>query len=93
MSDPFQSFLTDSPLAGNIKLPTRIVLDRLKLSLDDLEKIKNEGKLSAEGVDLKNCSLEIGGAVIALGEIVETEGKAYFKITKTSEDFHENSEN
>ena len=75
-----KAFLSDSPLAGRIALPTRIVVRRVELGTDALAEIMQKGEFAPAGGD--TCELEAGGQVLARGKIVKRRGEIFFKVVE-----------
>jgi hypothetical protein len=80
MAVSLQSFFESSPLAGRIKLPTRIVIQRTKLSPGELMQIRESGRYGPIPQKQEICELEAGGRVLARGKIVRRRGEYYFKV-------------
>ena len=80
MTDRTQAFLESSPLARKIKLPTRIVVQRTRLSPGELLDIRERGEYGPVPRDGRICELETGGEVIASGKIVRRRGRYWFKV-------------
>ncbi len=67
-----------------ITLPTRIIVQRVDLSMVMLAEIAQKGELGPAGGE--TCELEAGGQVIARGKIVRRRGGYYFKVLETGEE-------
>jgi hypothetical protein len=68
----------------HIALPTRIIVQRIDLSVTTLAEIVQRGELALEGGE--TCELEAGGQVLARGKIVRRRGEHYFKVLETGEE-------
>ena len=84
MAASLQSFFESSPLAGKIKLPTRIVIQRTQLTPGELMQIKESGRYGPIPKREEICELEAGGSVLARGKIVRRRGETYFKVLDSS---------
>jgi hypothetical protein len=78
--DKVKQFLAESPIASKVKLTTKIVIHRLKLTPDAAGKIMESGAFSPPGGGV--CELEVGGQCIARGRIVRKRGGYFFKVTE-----------
>jgi hypothetical protein len=76
-----ERFLAESPVAEGVTLPTRLVLERRRLSGVDIDEIRAAGTFEASPGAL--CELEAGGQVIAVGKIVKRRGKFFLKVLET----------
>lgn len=78
MEKDFDAFLEKSAIAKNVRLAGRVVLNRDALCVREIAEIEQAGKyrLSAEPI----CELEVGGQVLAHGEIVDHEGGQAFCV-------------
>lgn len=85
MSNTIQEFLKSSPISRKVGLQTRVILHRTRLNLQDISAIKQKGSWSPNRFSVNECDLEVGGVIIAQGEIVESEGESFFKVTQLSE--------
>ncbi len=86
MSDSVRDFLSKSPLANRIKLPTRIVVQRTQVSSGRLVQIKKDGSYGPVPKEEEVCELEVGGQVIARGKIVRRRGEFFFKVRERLEE-------
>ena len=78
-----EGFLAESPLAGRVALPTRIVIHRRRLTAAAVEEIRRRGRLDPIPEEERVCELEAGGMVVARGRLVRRRGDWYFKVTET----------
>ena len=76
-----KEYLDTSPSAKKVKLAGRVVLQRTLLSPLELREVRAR---NAHAIPRKEalCELEVGGRVIARGELVEKGGENYFKLTE-----------
>jgi hypothetical protein len=86
MSDSVRDFLSKSPLAHRIKLPTRIMVQRTQVSSGRLVQIKKDGSYGPVPKEEEICELEVGGQVIARGKIVRRKGEFFFKVRERLEE-------
>lgn len=72
-----KDFFKHSPLAGKIKIPLRIVLDKREMTARQLASLKSEGK-----IQLKEplCQLLAGETILGTGRLIEKEGELQFQI-------------
>ena len=63
-----------------IPLPTRIVVNRMNLTAEDLARLLRAGELTADGDP--GCELEVGGQIVARGRMVRRRGGWYFKVLR-----------
>ncbi|MBA7682456.1 hypothetical protein ES703_90806 [subsurface metagenome] len=80
----FESF-SNSPVAEKVKLDTRIVLHRTRLSPEDMAVIRQSKEYGPIPREQEVCELEVGGQVIARGRIIRKKGAWYFKVRETAE--------
>lgn len=73
-------FLKNSPVAEDVKLSSRIVLHRMKLSTEDLLDMEAKGSFSIQEDKVVDYELEVNGLSIARGSIVRKKGEYYFKV-------------
>ena len=71
-------------ILGRITLPTRIIVQRMRLSAEDLAGSAREDALRPAGAE--TCELEAGGQVIAQGKIVRKRGEFFFKVLRTAKE-------
>jgi hypothetical protein len=83
MAVSLQSFFESSPLAGRIKLPTRVVVQRTQLSPGELMQIRESGRYGPIPKKQEICELEAGGRVLARGKIVRRRSEYYFKVLES----------
>lgn len=69
----------------DIKVQASVILDRLKLSIDDISKVTKGSTFVLNNDILSNLSLEIYGQSIAKGRIVEIDDNLAFVVTKVKE--------
>ncbi len=81
--DDFRRFLEESPIASEVRLPTRVILRRLRLSPGAIPDMAEGGSFVPEGGEC--CELEAGGRVIARGRLLRRRGESYFKVTEVGE--------
>jgi len=89
MNKSLDRFFSESAIAEKIRLESRIVLQRTKLSPGDLVEISKKKEYGPVPQDERLCELEVGGLVLAKGRIVKKRGEYYFKVTEMPEDRHE----
>ncbi|MBN1411126.1 MAG: hypothetical protein JW969_09790 [Spirochaetales bacterium] len=75
-------FLEDSPLSDRIKLDSRVVIHRTRMSHEELLAIKREGGFGPVKRKDTTCELVISGQILARGKIVKRGSGYYFKITE-----------
>ena len=75
-----RTFLAESPIAKQTRLPATVILNREQTSSAALFAAKERGVFGPLEIDIKECALEIGGEVIAKGKIVRRRGKTYLKL-------------
>ena len=78
MQGDFDAFSRESPTAKRVELAGRIVLHRDHLSVRDAAEIWEAGRYCPASSPV--CELEVGGQVLARGEIVEEEGCTMFRV-------------
>ena len=84
MKENLKSFLENSPISENIKLDSRIIINRTNLTPLDIFNIKQEKEFLTIRKDSEICELEVGGQVLATGKIISKKGKYFFKVKKVS---------
>jgi hypothetical protein len=67
----------DGPVAGQIAFPGRVVIRRGVMTLADYGSMAAEGFITVLAKPV--CELELGGEVIARGEIEERDGEYFFR--------------
>lgn len=77
--DRIDAFLERSSVARRTRLPARLVLRREHLTPRQVLALQERGEYRMDG-PVAWAELEVGGQVLADGEIVEREGKHYFRI-------------
>lgn len=82
--EDWKRFAEESPLAGRIKIPTRIVVQRFDASPAALTAILASRTLEPEGGEV--CELEAGGRTVGRGRIVKRGGGWFLKIAETAEE-------
>ncbi|MBT3272695.1 MAG: hypothetical protein HN368_06050 [Spirochaetales bacterium] len=86
MMNSKDEFFQESPLAGRVKLGTRLIIHERFCSNRELAEITEAGKygpLADAGI---GCKLECGGQIIAEGKLVKKSGKVFFKILQTEKE-------
>ena len=78
MQENVDAFSRESPIAKRVRLAARVVIYRDRLSVRDVVGIRESGKYCPEAEAV--CELEVGGQVLARGEIVEHEGHPTFRV-------------
>lgn len=73
-------FLRTSPVAEEVKLDSKVVLHRRKISTDELLTIEAEGRFIANDNRVEEYELEVNGLSIATGSIIRKKGEYYFKV-------------
>lgn len=73
-----EEFLSASPIARKAHLSSQIVFRRTSLSLVDVARGREAGEIRIKSEPL--CELEIGGVIVALGELVVQEGRRMFQV-------------
>lgn len=76
--DTVERFLA-GPVAGQIRLPGRVVVRRTKLSLEEFESA-DRGTVEFDAPPV--CELEVGGVVVATGTIRDEGGERWFVATE-----------
>lgn len=79
-------FLTNSPIAKMVKLPTTIVVHRTAYSPAEIAGMKSTGSYGPIPREEEICELEVNTEVIARGRIVKKKGEYFFKITEVSKE-------
>lgn len=82
MNDKIDSFLKTSYIAEKTKLDTNIIIQKTKLSAEELADLSNSQYHGPIPKKEQICELEIGGQNIAEGKIIKKNGEYYFKIIK-----------
>ena len=85
MDQTIQNFLEDSSVAKKVKVKGKIILQRMKLTANDIIKMKQNKSYGAIPKKEQICELEIGNQVLAKGKIVRKKGEYYFKVTHINE--------
>ncbi|MBN2659317.1 MAG: FliM/FliN family flagellar motor switch protein [Spirochaetales bacterium] len=75
-----KDFLSTSPIADEVRLPAKVVLERKKLSVEELLSLESKGVFDVPGDRDNDYELEINGCSIARGRIVRKQGEYYFRI-------------
>ncbi len=70
-------------ILDRVTLPTRVIVNRSRLSPTELAAIVRKGELSPAGEEA--CELEAGGQVLARGKIVRRQRRYFFKVLATAE--------
>jgi hypothetical protein len=70
----------DEGIAKRVKLASRIVIQRTRLSPRDLVNLKNHKSYGPIPSREEICELEIGDQLIAQGSIVKKRGEYYFRV-------------
>jgi hypothetical protein len=81
--DDFKRFLEESPIAAELRLPTRLILHRASMGPGAIGDMAESGTYVPLGGEI--CELEVGEQCIARGRIVKRMGKSYFKIVEMGE--------
>jgi hypothetical protein len=89
--DQFDAFLQDSPLARRTTLSARLVLRRGHLTPRQLLALRERGEYRLDR-PVAWAELEVGGQVLAEGEIIEREGKRYFRAIERNGSMPEESD-
>jgi hypothetical protein len=76
-----ERFLSESPIAEGVELPSALILGKERLSPAEAESIEGSGTYSAPAS--REVELEAGGRIIAAGKVVKRRGAYYLKVTKT----------
>ena len=82
MDDKLVRFLTESPLAKKIRLPSAVVVARTEMSPQDVARITRAGAYGPIPRNEEICELVVGGQRIARGKIVRRKGEYYFKVRR-----------
>ncbi len=85
MDEKTRAFLAGSPLARSLRLPARIVLQRTKLTAQELAAIPRAESYGPVPEAERACELEVGGQVLARGRIVKRRGAYWFRVRETKE--------
>ena len=78
----FESF-SNSPVAEKVKLDTRVVLHRTRLSPEDVAVIRQSKEYGPIPRREQICELEAGGRALARGKIVRRGGEYFFKVSES----------
>jgi len=76
-------FLEGSSVASRAKVPARVIFRSMTCSTADLSRALRNGEVVFDGPHC--CVLEVGGAKLASGEIVERDGSYCFVTTEVYE--------
>ena len=82
MNQDLDRFLETSPIAANVDLPAKIVIQRTTLSFKELAAIMRSGKYPSTGRQQRVCELEVEGKVLARGRILRRRGSYFFEVTQ-----------
>ena len=85
MGDDLMTILAGSAAAKKIVLGSRIVVQRTRLSPNDLVAVQREGSYGPVPREEEVCELMAGGRTLARGRIVRKRGKYYFRIREILE--------
>jgi hypothetical protein len=77
--DRFDAFLENSLVARRTTLPARLVLRREHVTPRQVLALRERGEYRLDR-PVVSAELEVGGQVLAEGEIIEREGRRYFRI-------------
>jgi flagellar motor switch/type III secretory pathway protein FliN len=83
--DPFDRFLDSSPIAGTVRLTPRIVVERSKMSLKEIDECAEHGTKPVPRITGRELDLEVGGQLFGRGKIVTEEGKLFFELSEIIE--------
>ncbi|MBI9098713.1 MAG: hypothetical protein JEY91_09555 [Spirochaetaceae bacterium] len=75
-----RDFLNSAPIAETVHVEGNVILQRMKLSTDDLLNIRERGELVTEQNKNKLYELEVNGLTIATGRVIKKRGEFYFKV-------------
>ena len=75
-----QQFLEQSPLAKKVKLESRVVIYRTRLSHNQICDIHRRGDMGLINSREMVCELVIAGKVLARGKVIKWGGDYFFKI-------------
>lgn len=81
-----EQFLENSALARKIRLDSRVVIHRCRLSHENLTSLTQQGHFTPAAGSKNICELEVAGKVLAYGKIVKRDGEYYFKVTGLAAD-------
>ena len=70
-------------ITGAVKMPTRVVIHRGRLTPAEVAAVGSEGVYGPLPEEERICQLEVGGEVLARGRIVRRRGRCYFKVLET----------
>ena len=80
-----KTFLETTSTARKVRLGTRVVLARTRLSPSDLLDIQENGTYGPVPAAERTCELEAGGQIVARGRIVRKGGELHFKVDETAD--------
>lgn len=83
--DPFDRFIDSSPIAQTVRLTPRIVVERSKMTLKEIDECAEKGKMLVPGITGRELDLEVGGQLIGRGKIITEKGKLFFELSKIIE--------
>ena len=82
-NDQIREFLANSPVAARATASARVVLRSSRTTVSNLTRSFKDGEVAFAGPAL--CQLEVGGQVLASGEIVDRDGSFCFVATEVKE--------
>ena len=85
MGEELKTLLAGSAAAKKISLDSRIVVQRTRLSPNELAALQREGSYGSVPREEEICELKVGGQVLARGRILKRRGKYFFKIREILE--------
>ncbi len=81
-----KDFLKTSSIADDVRLEGNVILNRTKLSTDELMGIRRAGELNFDNSRSGEYELEVNGLTIATGRIVKKKGEYYLKVSEINKE-------
>jgi len=81
-----KDFLKTSSTAEIVRLDGNVILNKTRLSADDLMGIRQAGELNLENDRSGEYELEVNGLTIAKGRIIKKKGEYYLKISEINKE-------
>jgi hypothetical protein len=81
----FDRFIDSSPIAQAVGLTPCIVVDRKKMSLQEIDGYAVQGTMPLSGIRDRELDLEVGGQLFGRGQVVTEEGKLFFELSEIIE--------
>jgi flagellar motor switch/type III secretory pathway protein FliN len=82
MDRALRIFLESSPIAERVHVTPRVILRRTEKKVADLRAQLEAATVRPEDLGEEVCELEVGGQVLARGQLVRKQGKCWFRLTE-----------